>query len=236
MRISNNKMNKKYIVEFLATFILIFAGCGAIVIDSLTGSLGHVGVALTFGFVVSAMIYTFGHISGAHMNPAVTLAFASIDEFEKKDIVGYIVSQILGAITASIVIYILFLEESKSIQELAYLGSTIPRGSLMQSFVLEFILTFILMLVICGSAIHGKAIKSFAGLAIGFTVGFEAMFAGPICGASMNPARSFAPALVSGNMETVWIYIMATILGALCASFIYVKYIKCKNDYECSSL
>ncbi|MEA3316184.1 MAG: MIP family channel protein [Campylobacterota bacterium] len=226
-------MNRKYIVEFIATFILIFAGCGAIIIETLTGSMGHVGVALTWGFVVVALIYTFGHISGAHMNPAVTIAFASIKEFDKKDVLGYIVAQISGAILACLVLLLLFLEEGKSMSELAYLGSTIPRGSQMQAFIMEFILTFILMLVICGSAVHGKAIKSFAGLAIGLTVGLEAMFAGPITMASMNPARSIAPALVSGNLETVWLYIVATILGALCASLVYVKYIKCKNEKEC---
>jgi aquaporin NIP len=226
-------IKRNYVVEFIATFIMIFAGCGAMVIESLTGALGHVGVALTWGFIVTALIYTFGHISGAHMNPAVTLSFTYMKEFDKKNLFGYIISQVLGAILACITLYVLFLEENKSMQELAYLGSTIPRGSHMQSFILEFILTFILMLVICGSAVHGKAIKSFAGLAIGLTVGLEAMFAGPISNASMNPARSFAPALVSGNLEHIWIYITATILGALCAGFVFIKYIKCKNSMEC---
>lgn len=226
--------HRNYISEFIATFILVFAGCGAIVIESLTGVIGHLGIALTFGFVVSAMIYTFGHISGAHMNPAVTIAFASIKEFDKRHILGYIMAQLLGAILACIVLYILFLEEAKSVSDLAYLGATLPRGSGMQSFVLEFILTFILMLVICGSAIHGKAIKSFAGLAIGLTVGLEAMFAGPISGASMNPARSFAPALVSGNFSSLWIYVVATVLGALVAGIVFIRYIKCKDLKECS--
>jgi aquaporin NIP len=226
-------IKKSYAVEFIATFILVFAGCTAIVVQTLTGALGHFGIALTFGFVVSAMIYTFGHISGAHMNPAVTITFAYIKEFPKKDVLGYVLAQIGGALFACIVIYILFLEESKNMKELAYLGATLPRGSQIQSFIFEFILTFILMLVICGSAIHGKAIKSFAGLSIGFTVGLEAMFAGPICGASMNPARSIAPALISGNTETLWIYIVATILGALSAGVVFVKYIKCKNQEEC---
>lgn len=226
-------INKKVVVEFVATFILVFAGCGAIVIETLTGAMGHVGIALTFGFVVSAMIYTFGHISGAHMNPAVTISFSFIGEFEKKDVLGYITAQILGALFACVTLYLLFLEEAKSMADLAYLGSTIPRGSYMQSFVFEFILTFILMLVICGSAVHGKAIKSFAGLAIGFTVALEAMFAGPICGASMNPARSIAPAVVSGNLSSLWIYIVATVLGAVVAGYFYTHFIKCKNKEEC---
>jgi aquaporin Z len=227
-------VDKKYTVEFIATFILVFAGCGAIVIDILTGAIGHIGIALTFGFVVSALIYTFGHISGAHMNPAVTLSFSLMGEFDKRDIAGYLLAQVLGAILACLVLYLLFLEESKSVSQLAYLGATLPRGSQTQSFILEFILTFILMLVICGSAVHGKAIKSFAGLAIGLTVGLEAMFAGPICGASMNPARSIGPALVSGNLESLWIYIVATTLGAAVAGWFFIKFVKCKDPSECS--
>jgi len=168
------------------------------------------------------------------MNPAVTIAFVSIKEFEKKDMIPYILAQIFGAILACFTLYLIFIEEAKTMQELSYLGATLPRGSDMQSFVLEFILTFILMLVICGSAVHGKAIKSFAGLAIGLTVGLEAMFAGPICGTSMNPARSLAPALVSGNFESLWLYIVATILGAICAAWVFLKIIKCKNPQECS--
>ena len=226
-------MSKKLVSEFIGTFILVFAGCGAIVVETLTGSLGHLGIALTFGFVVSALIYTFGHISGAHFNPAVTISFAFMKEFDKKDVISYILAQILGAILACLLLMILFLEEAKSAKELAYYGATIPSGTWYQSFGFEFILTFILMLVIYGSAVHGKAIKSFAGLAIGLTVGLEAMFAGPICGASMNPARSIGPALVSGNLEHLWIYIVSTILGAIVAGIIFIKFIKCKNKEEC---
>ncbi len=226
-------MDKRIVSEFIGTFILVFAGCGAIVVESLTGALGHVGIALTFGFVVTALIYTFGHVSGAHFNPAVTISFAMMGEFEKKDLLKYILAQILGAILACLFLALLFLEEAKTVKELAYYGATIPRGSWYQSFGFEFILTFILMLVIYGSAVHGKAVKSFAGLAIGFTVGLEAMFAGPICGASMNPARSIGPALVSGNLESLWLYIDAPILGAIVAGIIFVKTIKCKNQQEC---
>lgn len=227
-------MDKKLVSEFIGTFILVFAGCGAIVVDSLTGALGHVGIALTFGFVVTALIYAFGHISGAHFNPAVTISFALMGEFEKKDVWKYVFSQILGAILACLFLALLFVEEAKSVSELGYYGATIPRGSWGQSFGFEFILTFILMLVIYGSAVHGKAVKSFAGIAIGFTVGLEAMFAGPICGASMNPARSIGPAIVSGNFESLWLYIVAPILGAIVAGVIFVKTIKCKNQEECS--
>lgn len=217
---------KAYWAEFVGTYILVFSGCGAIVVESLTGAMGHVGVALVFGFVVTAIIYTFGHVSGAHLNPAVTLSFTFNKELAPKEALYYICGQIIGAIFAILTLMLLFLEEAKSVQELAYYGATLPRGSWYQSFLFEVILTFILMLVIYGSAIHGKAIKSFAGIAIGFTVGVEAMFAGPITGASMNPARSLAPAIVSGNINDLWIYILAPILGALLAGIFYSKVIK----------
>lgn len=228
-------IKRNYMVEFVATFIMVFAGCGAMVVESLTGALGHAGVALTWGFVVVALIYTFGHVSGAHMNPAVTISFTLMKEFDKKDTIAYVTAQILGAVFASAMLYVIFLEEVKSMSELAFLGSTQYRGSLVQLFLMEFILTFILMLVICGSAVHGKATKSFAGLAIGLTVGLEAMFAGPITNASMNPARSIGPALISGNLDGLWVYILATILGAIFAGVFFIKYVKCRNKQECCS-
>lgn len=216
-----NSLKAKVTAEFISTFIMVFAGCGAIVVETMTGALGHAGVALTWGFVVVALIYTFGHISGAHMNPAVSIAFTVMGEFEKKTLPFYIVAQVAGASFAAFVLYMMFKGEVKDVSQLAYLGATLPRGSNIQMFIMEFILTFILMLVICGSAVHGKAIKSFAGLAIGLTVGLEAMFAGPITMASMNPARSLGPALVSGNTEVVWLYVLATISGAVAAVFTY---------------
>lgn len=217
---------KRYWAELVGTYILVFAGCGAIVVESLTGAMGHVGVALVFGLVVTAVIYTFGHVSGAHINPAVTISFTFTKELTVKEAFNYILFQLIGAILAVLTLLLLFLEEAKSVKALAYYGATLPRGSWYQSFVFELILTFILMLVIYGSAIHGKAIKSFAGIAIGFTVGVEAMFAGPITGASMNPARSIAPALVSGNVSELWIYIIAPILGAVLAGIFFVKVIQ----------
>jgi len=135
---------------------------------------------------------------------------------------------------ASLVLYFLFNEEANSLRELAYLGATQPKGSQLQSFILELILTFILMIVIYGSAVHGKAAKSFAGLAIGLTVGLEAMFAGPITNASMNPARSIAPAVISGNLNDLWLYIVAPIFGAIVAGLVFTNFIKCKNPDECS--
>jgi aquaporin NIP len=207
-------MRKKLISEFIGTYFLVFAGTGAVVINELTKSLTHVGIALTFGLVVMAMIYTFGHISGAHFNPAVTLGFLTTGDIRLREAVLYIITQVLAAIASSVSLLLMF-------GNVANLGATLPRFSWQQSFVLEFILTFVLMIVILGSAVHGKANKPFAGVAIGATVGLEAMFGGPISGASMNPARSIGPALVSGTLEHLWIYIVATILGAIVAAIVY---------------
>ena len=216
-----SSLKARLTAEFIGTYILVFAGTGAIIVQMLTGALGHVGIALTFGLVVTALIYAFGHISGAHFNPAVSIAFVIMGEFKREELLPYVVAQISGALWASATLYLLFMVEIKEMADVAYLGATLPHGSWWQSFVFEFILTFILMLVISSSAVHAKAVKSFAGIAIGFTVGLEAMFAGPICGASMNPARSIAPALVSGHLEYLWIYIVATILGAVASVFVY---------------
>ena len=187
-------MQKKLIAELIGTFILVFAGTGAIIINDIANAIGHVGIALTFGFVIVALIYSFAHVSGAHFNPAVTVAFWSMGEFERKNVIPYISAQILGGVLASLALYLLLRENFVLVSDVSYLGATLPSGSASQSFGFEFILTFILMIVICSSAVHGKATKDFAGLAIGLTVGLESMFAGPITGASMNPARSIAPA------------------------------------------
>ena len=218
-------MRNKLTAEFIGTFILVFAGSGAVMINDITGALGHTGVALTFGFVIVALIYSFAHVSGAHFNPAVTIAFYSMGEFNRKRVLPYISAQILGAIAASITLFYLLQEDFNQLSEVSYLGATLPHGSVAQSFGFEFLLAFILMLVISASAVHGKAIKGFTGIAIGFTVGLEAMFAGPITGASMNPARSSGPAVVSGHYEHLWLYIVATILGALLAALVFVKLI-----------
>jgi aquaporin NIP len=202
---------KKYFAEFLGTFVLVFAGTGALVINSAThGVIGHAGVALTFGLVVLAMIYTFGDVSGAHLNPVVTLAFAAAGRFAWADVAGYLVAQTGGAFAASSLLRLLFPLD-------ATLGATLPAASAAQSFVLECVLTFILMLVIL-SVSTGSQEKGFtAGIAIGSVIALEAMFAGPICGASMNPARSLAPALVSGHVEHLWVYLAGPLLGALLA-------------------
>ena len=222
-------MYKKLAAESLGTFILVFAGTGAIMINDIANAIGHVGIAMTFGFVIVALIYSFAHVSGAHFNPAVTIAFWTMGEFHRKNVIPYISAQVFGAILASICLYFLLNENFNSVSEVSYLGSTLPRGSESQAFGFEFILTFILMIVICSSAVHGKATKDFAGLAIGLTVGLESMFAGPITGASMNPARSIGPAIVSGNFEHLWIYILATCLGAMAASMVFLKIFKAEN-------
>ena len=210
---------KKYIAELIGTFALIFCGTGAIIINQQTnGQIGHIGIAITFGLIVTAMIYAFGGTSGAHLNPAVTIAFSLASLFPKKEILPYIAAQITGAFIATTLLKLLFPTNIN-------LGATIPAGSNLQSFVLEIILTFILMLVILFTSQGSKETGTMAGLAIGGTVLLEAMFDGPICGASMNPARSLSPAIVSGNITTLWIYLTAPVLGAIIATFAW-KYIK----------
>lgn len=200
---------KKYIAEIIGTFALVFCGTGAIVINQQTGgAITHAGIAITFGLIVAAMIYSIGDISGAHLNPAVTIAFWVAKTFPAKEILPYLLSQGIGAFIASFTLKFLFPTNDT-------LGSTLPAGSAMQSFVLEFILTFILMFVIMHVANGSKEQGMFAGLAIGSVVLLEAMFAGPICGASMNPIRSISPAIVSGHVEYLWVYILAPVLGAI---------------------
>lgn len=202
---------KRYVAEILGTFALVFCGTGAIIINQETaGVVSHPGVAFTFGLIVMVMIYALGPVSGAHLNPAVTIAFTVAGRFQVKEVLPYILSQLGGAFLASLTLHFLFPANE-------FLGSTIPAGSETQSFILELLLTFFLMLVIIQVATGSKEQGMFAGLAIGSTVLLEAMFAGPICGASMNPARSLAPALVSGHPNHLLIYIIAPIAGACLA-------------------
>lgn len=204
---------RKYFAEFTGTFALVFCGTGAIIINQETsGVITHVGVAATFGLIVLAMIYTYGSVSGAHFNPAVTIAFSVVNLFPKKEILPYIITQLSGAFLASILLKFLFPSN-------VMLGATQPAGSDLQSFVLEIILTFLLMTVILHVSQGSKEVGIMAGIAIGATVLLEAMFAGPISGASMNPARSIGPAVISQSLGSLWLYIAAPIIGAVGAAY-----------------
>ena len=208
---NSTRFFSKIVAEIFGTFAMVFAGTGAIIINAESGgAITHLGVALTFGLIVLAMIYSLGDVSGAHMNPAVTVAFAVKGVFPWAEVLGYVSAQCAGAILASLTLHFLFPQNST-------LGATLPAGSVMQSFVLELILTGLLMFVILNVS-HGAKEKGItAGIVIGATIALEALFAGPICGASMNPARSLAPALVSGHFEHLWLYILAPIVGAISA-------------------
>lgn len=206
---------KKWLAEALGTFFLVFAGTGAIVINEAThGIVTHAGIGFTFGFVVLVLVYALGPISGAHFNPAVTLGFTLTRHFPKHHVLPYVLSQLLGASFASLALLLLF-------GNVTHLGATLPAGSDLQSLVLEFFLTFLLMFVIMSVATGAKEVGQMAGLAIGLTVGLAALFAGPISGASMNPARSFGPAFISGHFEHHWIYWVGPILGAAMGAVTY---------------
>lgn len=198
----------KFASEFIGTFALVFAGCGAAMTNVMSdGALGHPGIALTFGLVVMAMIYAVGDISGAHFNPAVTVGFWLARAFPGREVTPYVVSQVTGATAAAAMLKLLF-------GDIAKLGSTLPSGSVEQSFGLEVLLTAGLVFVILSVAVGSKATGVLAGVAIGGTVALEAMFGGPVSGASMNPARSLGPALVSGTLEHQWLYLVAPVVGA----------------------
>ena len=198
----------------MGTFALVFAGAGAIVVDARTHALGHVGVAITFGLVIMVMIYAVGHVSGAHFNPAVTFAFALTRHFPWARAVAYWGAQIAGALLAAALIRV-------SLGTDAHLGATLPSGSQGQSFVWELVLTFFLMFVIMAVATDTRAVGEAAAIAIGGTVGLDAMFGGPISGASMNPARSIGPALVGGDVHALWLYVVAPLIGASLGAFTY---------------
>lgn len=205
---------KKYLAEFIGTFALVFCGTGAIIVNQESGSsLGLVGISAAFGIIVSAVIYIFGTISGAHINPAVTIALRLGKLTTTKDAVFYSGAQVLGALLASGILKFLFLEN-------VTLGATLPSGHVLQSFTIELILTFFLMLTVLGVS-SKKEYASIAGLMIGLVVTGIILVAGPISGGSLNPARSIAPALVSGNISALWIYILAPILGAILGMIIW---------------
>jgi MIP family channel proteins len=207
---------REVIAEAVGTFILVFAGTGAVMVNQISnGAVTHLGVSFVFGAVVAALIYALGHTSGAHFNPAVTLAFWTSGFFPKTHVVAYVMAQSLGAIAASALLLL-------ALGDVANLGATLPlKDNWWQSFVLETVLTFILMFIILGSGLDRRAPIGFAGIAIGLTVGLEAAFMGPITGASMNPVRSLGPALVGGIWQHHWLYWVAPILGAQMAVLVY---------------
>ena len=208
-------VSRETVAEGIGTFILVFAGTGAVMVNQISsGAVSHLGISFVFGAVVAALIYTLGHLSGAHFNPAVTLGFWASGFFPKRRVLPYVLAQSAGAIAASILLLI-------ALGPVAQLGATLPlNGNWLQSLVLETVLTFILMFVILGTA-DRRAHIGFAGLAIGLTVGLEAAFMGPITGASMNPARSLGPAFVGGIWQHHWVYWVAPILGAQLAVLVY---------------
>lgn len=200
--------------EFVGTYALVTAGCGAIMVNAESGVLGHVGIALTFGLIIMVMIAAVGHLSGAHFNPAVTVAFALTRHFPWREVPLYIGGQFLGALLGAVTLRLLF-------GDVASLGATLPAGSAMQSFGLEVLLTAVLMFVIIAVATDTRAVGETAALAIGATVALDALWGGPISGASMNPARSLGPALIAGIFEQQWIYLTAPFIGAAIGGFVY---------------
>lgn len=210
----NQALLRRAGAELVGTYGLVTAGCGAIMVNQQTQALGHVGIALTFGLIILVMIAATGHISGAHFNPAVTLAFALTRHFPWREVIFYVGGQMIGAILGALTLRLL-------IGDSASLGATLPSGSVWQSFGIEILLTAVLMFVIISVATDTRAVGAPAALAIGFTVTLDALWGGPISGASMNPARSFGPALIANVWTDQWIYWIAPIIGAVLGALLY---------------
>lgn len=219
---------RKVGAEMVGTFALVFAGCGAMMTDATTGgAVSHLGVALTFGCVIMVMIYATGHISAAHFNPAVTLAFAARGHFPVREVPAFIAGQCAAATMAAFALRVV-------LGPVAAMGATVPAGSIAQSLVMEFVLTFFLMFVITAVATDGRATGSAAGWAIGGTVALCSLFGGPVSGASMNPARSLGPALASGSLDVLWVYLAGPIAGALAGVWIY-DMVRCGGEPQMAS-
>lgn len=210
--------------EGLGTYGLVTAGCGAIMVNDQTGALGHLGVALTFGLIIMVMIAAIGHLSGAHFNPAVTIAFAWTRHFAWRDVPVYILSQLVGAVLGALTLRAL-------LGNVANVGMTIPANSVVQAFGIEVLLTAVLMFVIMAVATDTRAVGQLAAIAIGATVTLDALWGGPISGASMNPARSLGPALVMGMWTDQWIYVVAPLLGSLAGAIVY-QLVRLTGDAE----
>lgn len=205
---------KRYLAEAIGTYALVFAGTGAVIVDGVSGgAVGLVGIAMVFGLVVMAMIYAIGDLSGAHINPAVTIAACISKRFPAQDVLPYIMAQCAGALAASASLKAIY-------PGVEGLGATIPSGEVMQSFTLEVILTFFLVFVVLGVTTAGRAEGILAGLAIGGTVGLDVFVGGPISGASMNPARSLGPAVIGGQVEHLWLYLLAPAVGGILAAIV----------------
>jgi MIP family channel proteins len=221
----NRELIRRSAAECIGTFALVTAGCGAIMVNAQTAALTHVGIALTFGFIITVMIAATGHISGAHFNPAVTIVFAITRHFPWREVVYYVAAQIIGAVLGAVTLRLL-------IGDMKALGTTMPSGSVLQSFGLEVLLTAVLMFVIISVATDTKAIGTPAALAIGFTVALDALWGGSISGASMNPARSFGPALIAGIWEHQWVYLLAPIIGAAIGAALYQWIREPRNELQ----
>lgn len=210
----NASLFKRVGAELIGTYSLVTAGCGAIMVNAQTEAIGHVGIALTFGLVIMVMIAATGHISGAHFNPSVTVAFAITRHFPWREVPGYLGGQLFGGVLGALTLRLL-------LGNTANLGATVPSGTVLQAFGMELLLTAALMFVIIAVATDTKAAGTIAAIAIGGTVALDALWGGPISGASMNPARSFGPALLSGVWRGHWLYWLAPLIGASLGGALY---------------
>ncbi|CAO2817278.1 unnamed protein product [Amaranthus hypochondriacus] len=207
---------QKLVAEVIGTFFVIFTGCGSVVVNNLYNeTVTFPGICVTWGLIVMVMVYSVGHISGAHFNPAVTIAFAIYRHFSYKEVPLYMIAQLLGSTLASATLAVMF-----DVTPQAYFG-TVPSGTEAQSFAMEIIISFLLMFVISGVATDNRAIGELAGLAVGMTIMLVVFVAGPISGASMNPARSLGPALVKHNFKGIWVYIIGPPIGTIAGGFAY---------------
>ena len=210
----NSVLTRSLAAEAIGTFALVFAGCGAIMVNAKTHQLGHLGIAITFGLVIMFGIYAVGHISGAHFNPAVTLAFALNRHFPWPRVFSYWGAQLAGALAAAALL-------RASLGNIANVGATYPSGSAGQSFLWEVVMSAFLMFAVLAVATDARAVGEAAAIAIGGTIGLDALFGGPVSGASMNPARSLAPGLVAGDLHEIWVYLLAPVVGTALGGLAY---------------